>query len=180
MTSRVSSVTFPRASYNLRQAMKWLKEHDLKPSKRVDKSATKLRYRILDPAQFDHFATKEVSGGIQLIIGFPEPEQQAQDPFPTSSQQPAPGPPKGGKPPKTPAARGGAVGTARPVGVALSVVVGGRHLFRRPHGGGEAVHPGRQRGYGHGTEGTDRHHRRLSRKRAVLVGGVARPQAAWP
>ena len=110
MTSRVSSVTFPRASYNLRQAMKWLKEHDLKPSKRVDKSATKLRYRILDPAQFDHFATKEVSGGIQLIIGFPEPEQQAQDPFPTSSQQPAPGPPKGGKPTKRSAARGGAVG----------------------------------------------------------------------
>ena len=39
-----------------------------------------------------------------------------------------------------------------------------RHLFQRPHGGREAVHPGDRRGHGQGTEGTDRHRRRLSRK----------------
>ena len=47
---------------------------------------------------------------------------------------------------------------------ALRLFLGGRHLFQRPHGGREAVHPGDRRGHGQGTEGTDRHRRRLSRK----------------
>ena len=97
MSSRVQSVTFPRATFSPRQAMHWLKQHDLKPMKKVDKTATRLRYRILDPAQFDHFATKTVKEDIEFIIGFPEEEQEKKDPFPAASQQPAPGPPKGGK-----------------------------------------------------------------------------------
>ncbi len=116
MSSQVQSVSFPRATFNMRQALKWLKEHSFKPSKRVDKTATRWRYRLVDPAQFTRFATKELSGDIQFTIGFhdPEPEEQ-KDPFPSASQSPAPGPPKGGavpKPPKRSAARGGARGNS--------------------------------------------------------------------
>lgn len=93
--SLVQSVTFPRAGYSPRAAMKWLKEHEFAPIKKVDKTATKLRYRIRDPAQFVRFATKSLKDGIDLVIGFPEEEEeQKPDPFPVASQ--TQGPPKGG------------------------------------------------------------------------------------
>lgn len=97
MSSVVQSITFSRDQYTTKQALRWLRQHDKNPIKKVDKTATRLRYRLVDPSEFDHFATKVLSDGIEFIIGFPESENQKPDPFPASSQQPAPGPPKGGK-----------------------------------------------------------------------------------
>lgn len=97
MSSQVQSVTFPRASFSTRQAMHWLKQHDFKPIKKVDKTASRLRYRLVEPDQFGHFATKKVKEDIELIIGFPPHARAQKDPFPASSQRPSPGQPKGRK-----------------------------------------------------------------------------------
>lgn len=76
--SQVQSVTFPRSTFTTKKAMKWLKDHDMKPIKRVDRTTTRLRYRILEPDQFERFATKSISDDIQFTIGFPaESSKQA-------------------------------------------------------------------------------------------------------
>lgn len=89
--SIVQSVTFPRASFSPRAALKWLKVHDFDPIKKVDKTATRLRYRLHDPGEFVRFATRSVKDGVDLVIGFTEAEEQPKpDPFPVSSQTKGP------------------------------------------------------------------------------------------
>ena len=74
--SEIHSVSFlAKGGWTADKARKWLKEHDLKPIKRVDKvyvdgKLTQLRYRIKDPKQFKRFSTKKTGNNINLIIGY--------------------------------------------------------------------------------------------------------------
>ena len=51
------------------QARNWLKANDIKPIKRVDKTANELRYRILSPGKFTSFRTIKTDKGINIILG---------------------------------------------------------------------------------------------------------------
>ena len=74
--SEIHSVSFlAKGKWTATKARKWLKEHDLKPIKRVHKvyvdgKLTQLRYRIKDPKQFKTFSTKKAKPHINLIIGY--------------------------------------------------------------------------------------------------------------
>ena len=74
--SEIHSISFlAKGGWTATKARKWLKEHDLKPIKRVDKvyvdgKLTQLRYRIKDPKQFKTFSTKRVKPHINIIIGY--------------------------------------------------------------------------------------------------------------
>ncbi len=74
--SEIHSVSFlAKGKWNATKARKWLKEHDLKPIKRVHKvyvdgKLTQLRYRIRDPKQFKSFSTKRIKPYINIIIGY--------------------------------------------------------------------------------------------------------------
>lgn len=68
--SSIQSVSFPVGSFTPGRAREWLRRNKLKPIKRVDKTKTKLRYRIENPQMFDKFITKIAKEGVELIIGF--------------------------------------------------------------------------------------------------------------
>ncbi len=70
MASTIQSISFPADKYTAKRAMKWLKEHKVKPVKRVDKTDNMLRYRIAEPKEFGRFATKRTAEGITLTFGF--------------------------------------------------------------------------------------------------------------
>ena len=98
MTSTIQSISFPADKYTAKRAMKWLKEHKLKPVKRVDKTDNMLRYRIVDPKEFGRFATKKTTEGITLTFGFKsDPEEkggrQNQDRVESLGTRPDDGPP---------------------------------------------------------------------------------------
>lgn len=65
---RVQAILFDRKYFTATKARKWLKEHDYKPIKRVDRTKNFLRYRIRSP--FDNFYTKKIKNDtIHLVIG---------------------------------------------------------------------------------------------------------------
>ena len=66
---RVHSIIFDNSLYTTDLARKWLKKHKYKPIKHVDKTIHFLRYRIVDPAEFRSFVTKDISHGIKFVFG---------------------------------------------------------------------------------------------------------------
>lgn len=78
--SEIQSIVFipnGKNKWNSSKARNWLKAHNFKPIKRVDKlkssetgKVTQLRYRIADPSKFKRFITKKTSEEINFIIGF--------------------------------------------------------------------------------------------------------------
>ena len=81
-TSAIHSVVFPIDDSNVKTwtattARRWLKQHDMKPIKHVDKTANTLRYRIRPPYWFKSFSTKVITDNektkprhINLVIGY--------------------------------------------------------------------------------------------------------------
>ena len=75
--SSIHSVVFMADDWTAATARRWLKQHDLKPIKHVDKTANTLRYRIRPPYWFESFITKKIEDHektkpreINLIIGY--------------------------------------------------------------------------------------------------------------
>ena len=75
--SAVHSVAFMADDWTAAAARRWLKQHDLKPIKHVDRTANTLRYRIRPPYWFKSFSTKKIQDHektkareINLIIGY--------------------------------------------------------------------------------------------------------------
>jgi len=68
--SDIHSVLFDKTKYTPTQALKWLKDHNLKNIKPVHETINYYRYRIIDPDVFRSFITKKLKNGIELIIGF--------------------------------------------------------------------------------------------------------------
>ena len=70
--STIQSVMFDNEIWNTTQARKWLKNNNLKPMKRVDKTENYLRYRMIDPSQFKKFRIITLKGvkGIKFVLGF--------------------------------------------------------------------------------------------------------------
>ena len=75
-TSELHSVVFktePPNRWTTETSRQWLKEHDIKRLKTVDKTKNSLRYRIVDPKCFKSFSTQVVKsemGTINLVIGW--------------------------------------------------------------------------------------------------------------
>jgi hypothetical protein len=68
--SNIQAVIFDSAVYDTLSAMRWLKQHSIKPIESVDRTQNYLRYRVNDPKIFKHMITKQVSRGIKLVVGF--------------------------------------------------------------------------------------------------------------
>ena len=76
LKSEVQSVVFLKPVWVQVKAKKWLKEHNLKPIKKVDIVKSKsdnrilqLRYRMTPPKQYKQFITKKLDNNILLVIG---------------------------------------------------------------------------------------------------------------
>ena len=68
--SETQAVTFASSQWTPAMARLWLSAHDYVPIKRVHRTAHRLRYRIRDPGMFSRYITKNIGGGIELVIGF--------------------------------------------------------------------------------------------------------------
>ena len=108
MSSQVQSVTFPRELFTPHGAMRWLKRHEFKPIKKVDKTLSQLKYRIIDPSEFDHFSTRTLGDGVALVIGFPEKKMEGDLSTPPKPLKPS----KKALPPSTKPSKGGEPPTA--------------------------------------------------------------------
>jgi hypothetical protein len=71
--SEVQSVIFDRSLWSQAQAKAWLKKHGFIVAK-IDKKKHFYRFRQMDTHYFDHYITKKLDDGVELIIGFPKPE----------------------------------------------------------------------------------------------------------
>lgn len=68
--SRVESVHFEKDYWTTTSARQWLKNHKLKPIKRVDKTGRYLRYRVREPKRFSRIRTIKTGKHLNLLIGF--------------------------------------------------------------------------------------------------------------
>ena len=66
--SKVQSVRFDTAFYDTDQARAWLKSHEYRPIKRVDKTEHWLRYRILKVVKGAKYRITRIGDGIQMVI----------------------------------------------------------------------------------------------------------------
>jgi len=67
MTIEIQSVRFDKR-YTKTQANKWLKEHNIKPLKKVHITENQLRYRIVEPVEGAKFRTKQIGDGISFVF----------------------------------------------------------------------------------------------------------------
>ena len=70
MSSTVHSVIFEKSYWTTQDARRELNKMGLKPIKHVDITKNYLRYRFVDPREFDHFITKNTNKHMKLVIGF--------------------------------------------------------------------------------------------------------------
>lgn len=68
--SKVQSVLIPRKRYTLEAAKKWISAHGFHVGKPPDITRQYYRFRQADPGGFSQLRTKDVGGGIKLIIGW--------------------------------------------------------------------------------------------------------------
>jgi hypothetical protein len=72
MTSAKQSIVFfEKFGWTDKMARQWLKYHNIKPMKPVDKHLHgELRYRLLPPENFKRFRMLKLGHGIDAVIGF--------------------------------------------------------------------------------------------------------------
>lgn len=69
MSATVQSIRFLSTLWKPKRALRWIKDHNYIPLKRVDRTKTQLRYRIKSPSQFKRFRTKNLGKGITVVFG---------------------------------------------------------------------------------------------------------------
>lgn len=80
MSSAVQVIRFPRKDWSLQDANNWVFSHGFAPIK-ISKEAGRWNFRLEDPSQFDHFATKIVHSHtygerpVYLVFGFRQPRR---------------------------------------------------------------------------------------------------------
>ena len=68
--SKIQAVLFDKKIYNVTSAATKLKNMGFSAIKKPHITKEKIRFRLEDPSQFDHFATLKKSQGIELIVGY--------------------------------------------------------------------------------------------------------------
>ncbi len=68
--SYVQAVIFEKKKWKKKKINEYLEKNDLKPLKEIHETTNYYRQRIRDPKQFKKFITKDLSGGIKVVIGF--------------------------------------------------------------------------------------------------------------
>jgi hypothetical protein len=66
--SSIQAVLFNINNWSTATARKWLKEHNIKPIKRVHKQGMHYRYRIKKPDPNKNYAIKKLGNGIEIVI----------------------------------------------------------------------------------------------------------------
>lgn len=69
MKTDIHTIVFLKKYWTPKTAMKWLKEHNFKPIKKVHETPNTYRYRLKDPKLFRKFITKKTDLGINIVIG---------------------------------------------------------------------------------------------------------------
>jgi len=74
MSSIIQSICFPRDKFSIRQALKWITQHNFKITK-VDVSKSLYRIRQYDPDElkqkgYDKYYVKVLNNGIEFVIAF--------------------------------------------------------------------------------------------------------------
>lgn len=76
-TSETQAVIFFRPHWNVMSAMKWLRDHNIKPLKSPDTKMfeNQIRFRITDPTIYKRYTSKKLMKNgkplfIQLILGW--------------------------------------------------------------------------------------------------------------
>jgi hypothetical protein len=64
----IQAVLFDKNEYTSKDALQWLKKHELSPIKRVHVTKNYLRYRINEPTKYTKMRTIK-KDGIDIIIG---------------------------------------------------------------------------------------------------------------
>ena len=64
----IQAVLFDNKIWTAPEARRWLKTHNLKPLKRVDKTERYLRYRITKPNPKSKYATKTTDKGVTFVL----------------------------------------------------------------------------------------------------------------
>ncbi len=67
-SNHMQNVMFDRHLFTTRQAKEWMKIHNLKPIKHVDKTINYLRYRLREPRAGAHYNTKSITRGIKSVM----------------------------------------------------------------------------------------------------------------
>jgi hypothetical protein len=67
----IQAVLFDKEKHTSKNAMKWLKKHDMSPIKRQHLTENYRRYRLRDPEDFNEksFRTFDIGEGIKFVIG---------------------------------------------------------------------------------------------------------------
>lgn len=68
--SRIQAVLFDRKIYTLASATAKIYNMGFKPIKKAHVTNDKIRFRLEDPDNFDHFVTLRKPHGIELIVGY--------------------------------------------------------------------------------------------------------------
>jgi hypothetical protein len=64
----IQAVLFDKSKWTTLYAREYLKNHGLKPTKRVHVTDRYYRYRLIDPKENDKYFTKKFNNGISYII----------------------------------------------------------------------------------------------------------------
>lgn len=65
----IQAVTFNKKHWTTKLANEYIRKHKWKPIKRVHRTKSYLRYRLIDPKIFRSFITLKLKNHINLIIG---------------------------------------------------------------------------------------------------------------
>lgn len=68
--SEVHSILFNKNIWILKDAKRWLREHDYIPIKKVDITTNFYRFRIRDPKLYRTFRIIYIDYGIEFVLGF--------------------------------------------------------------------------------------------------------------
>jgi hypothetical protein len=68
--SSIHSVIFDSSVWDTTTAKQWLKDHRLTPIKRVHRTNNTLRYRLIDPSEFNRFSSKKLKNNITIVFGY--------------------------------------------------------------------------------------------------------------
>lgn len=70
-TYHIQAIRFDKKYFTKIQALNWAKSHGFKPMKAIDENwPNEYRLRLKNPKRFRTFRSKDITGGVRLILGY--------------------------------------------------------------------------------------------------------------
>ena len=68
--SQVQAILFDKKHFSPESSLKWLKDHDFRPIKKVHETENYYRYRMTEPKGHKNFRTIDFNNNIKAVIYF--------------------------------------------------------------------------------------------------------------